>query len=232
MSYDTAITVFSPNGQLLQVEYALEAARLGHCALGLLTAEHAVLAAERRVARRLQDAHTHRKVAVVDERLAAVCAGLGADARVVVNRARLEAQQFRLAYDDAPSADFVARRVSALMQRFTQTGGARPFGLSLLLAGADRRGPSLAQVDPSGLVTGFRAQALGRTQQKLNERLEKHFVEGMALEEGLRLAARCLADSVDNPRKNCEVVVVGVDGARFLTDAELERLFQAVEEEL
>ncbi len=101
-------------------------------------------------------------MALVDKHIACAFTGLNADARVVVDKARLDAQSFRLTYDESPSINYISKRLSAVMQKYTQKGGARPFGLSIMLAGVDSDGtPQLHQIDPSGMVTHFRANAIG-----------------------------------------------------------------------
>ena len=162
MSYDTAITIFSPNGQLLQIEYALEAVKMGNCTIGLRTKNEIILAVEKKTFKKLQETPSFKKISLIDENLACAFTGLNADARVVVNNARMEAQSYRLTYDEEPSVDYISKHVSSLMQRFTQTGGARPFGLSIMIAGINKRGqPQLNQVDPSGMITCYRANCIG-----------------------------------------------------------------------
>ena len=162
MSYDTAITKFSPNGQLLQVEYALEAVKMGNLTVGVRTKDGVILAVEKKSNKKLQDPRSFKRVALVDKHIACAFTGLNADARVIVDKARLDAQSFRLSYDETPTINYISRQVSAVMQKYTQKGGARPFGLSIMLAGIDGDGtPQLHQIDPSGMITHFRANAMG-----------------------------------------------------------------------
>ena len=232
MSYDTAITIFSPSGQLLQVEYALEAVKMGNCTVGLKTKEHVILAVEKKAFKKLQDPHAFRKISLVDHHVVAAFTGLNADARVVVNSARVEVQSYRLTYDETPTIDYVSRHVSSVMQRVTQTGGARPFGLSIMLAGIDSRGqPRLNQVDPSGTVTFFKANCIGKNSKFVNEFLEKQYKDGLSLEDGLKLVGQALANNIDHPKKNSDIVVVGADKVAFLTEDELAKLYDGLETE-
>ncbi len=88
--------------------------------------------------------------------------GLNADARVIVDKAKLDAQSYRLTYDEVPSINYISREISGVMQKYTQKGGARPFGLSIMIAGIDPNSePQLHQIDPSGMITWYKANAIG-----------------------------------------------------------------------
>ena len=161
MSYDSAITIFSPNGHLYQVEYAVEAVNKGLCSVGVVARDAIILAAEvfhyfiqKRSVTKLQEPRTMKKIVMIDDHIIMAYSGLNADGRILANKARIECQSFRLNYDDAPSVEYVAKHVAETKQKYTQKGGVRPFGLSTLIGGFDLHGvPHIYTTDPSGSVS-------------------------------------------------------------------------------
>jgi len=190
--YDRAITIFSPDGRLYQVEYALETVRRGSLAVGVRTDSGVVLAVEER-GRKLQNAESVVKMFQIDDHIGAVGAGYIPDARIQVDNARVIAQSNRLVYDEPVDIETVAKRIADLNQQYTQYAGVRPFGVSLIISGVDEnRGPVVFLTDPTGAYLGFDAIAIGAGSDQVNEYLEKNYNPGISLEQGITLAIECI----------------------------------------
>lgn len=171
--YDRAITVFSPDGHLLQVEYAQEAVRKGCTAIGVLGKDCVVLGVEKKSIAMLQEERTVRKICPLDSHIVMAFAGLTADARVIINRAQMECQSQYLTLGETVTTEYITRFVASIKQKYTQSNGRRPFGISCLIAGFDNDGtPHLFQSEPSGIYYEWKANATGR-----NCKLVKEFLQ-------------------------------------------------------
>lgn len=204
-AYDRAITVFSPQGRLYQVEYALETVRAGSTAMALTCDEGCVLAVEERMHTKLQNINYSWKLFQIDDHIGAVAAGLNSDARVLVDSARIRAQVIRLAYDELPTIEAITKYIGDIMQMYTQHAGVRPFGVALLFAGVDETGPRVFYTEPSGMVLEYDAWSIGRGAEKVREILEAEYKRSMKLEEAVNLAVRCLVESADKIDENWTV---------------------------
>lgn len=225
--YDRAITVFSPDGRIFQVEYAMETVRKGSTVLGITCSEGVVLAAEEKPMSKLQDPSFSWKIFQVDEHVGAAIAGLSSDARVLVDQARVHSQSNRLMYDEPIDVEVLSKRIGDMMQLYTQHAGVRPFGVSIIFAGVDKTGCHLFQTDPGGNYFGFRAASIGAGSEPLKDFLEAKYRDDFKLDDAVVLAIQCLAKVMGgkvDPTK-IRVVVISTDTKKFrrLTNEELEK---------
>lgn len=155
-----------------------------------------------------QDPSTLRKILAVDEHITLAFAGLAADARVLINKARLEAQSHRLTVEDEPSVEYMARFIARTQQRYTQRGGVRPFGICTIMAGHDVTGvPQLYVTDPAGTYAAWKANAIGHNDKSLREYLESHYSDGMDEEAAIKLVVETLMEVVEPSSKSMAITV-------------------------
>ncbi len=259
MSYDRAITIFSPDGRLFQVEYALEAVRRGGVAIGVVSNDTIVFGVEKKNVGYLQDPRTIRKIYKIDEHLTLTFAGLTADSRALVDRARIQAQSHRLTFEEPATVEQMARFIAETQQAFTQRGGRRPFGLSVLIAGFDRDGsPRLFQTDPSGTYTEWKACSVGRSGNAITQFLERVYFNEEVPREGagdsgeskskvaseaelaaaqaaanpVRIALQALSEVVDGGAKGVEIAVIKKGKPFELVSAEeITEVLKSIKEE-
>jgi proteasome alpha subunit len=185
--YDRGITVFSPDGRLYQVEYAIETVRRGTLALGIKSTDGVILAVEEKT-RKLQISNVTQKIFQIDDHIGLAAAGYIPDARTQVDHARFFAQSNRLIYDEVVDVEGVAKNLADMAQQYTQYAGARPFGVALILAGVDKNGIGLYLTDPSGTYIGYDAVAIGAGSEQVTEHLEKNYRDDISLEKACILA--------------------------------------------
>lgn len=214
MGYDRAITMFSPDGRLLQVEYAKKTVRQGSTAIGMVCSDGVLLVADKRIVDKLVIPDSVEKIFQIDDHIAATASGILSDARVLVERAQVKAQQHKVTYDTPIDTVTVVKDICALKQICTQSGGLRPFGVSVILAGIDADGPKLFETDPTGIYFQFRATVIGEGEQEIEEILNTQYHERITIEEGLKLAIDALNKILD---KNFHVERVD---AAYITNAE------------
>lgn len=203
--YDTRTTTFSPEGRIYQVEYAVEGINKAPSAIGILTTGGIVFATERRQRSELLDVErpqlkdiSGEKVYRVDSHIAVAVAGLTADANVLVEKSRDHAQYHRYVYSEPLPAEDLCQSLCDFKQYFTQSGGMRPFGVSLLIGAWDRSfGYQLYNTDPSGNYTAWRAFAIGQHDVAAQSMLKQDWTETLSLEEGILLALKVLGKTMD-----------------------------------
>ncbi len=207
MGYDRAITMFSPDGRLLQVEYAKKTVRQGSTAIGMVCKDGVLLVTDKRIVDKLIVAESLEKIWQVDDHIAITAAGILSDARILVERSRVKAQEHRVLYDTSIDVINIVKDIADLKQMCTQSGGLRPFGVSLLIAGADEDGVKLFETDPTGIYFQYLATAIGEGEVDVKNILVKEYKESMTIEDGLKLALGALkkvvTDGFDAERIDC-----------------------------
>ncbi|MEI6731854.1 MAG: archaeal proteasome endopeptidase complex subunit alpha [archaeon] len=190
MGYDRAATMFSPDGHLLQVEYAEKTVRLGSSSIGLVCKDGVVIVADRRVRDKLIAPESANKIFEIDEHIVATAAGILSDARILVDHAQVISQQNRITYGSPIEPVSVIRMIADKMQMFTQYGGARPFGVAFLLGGVIKGKAHLYTSDVTGNYFSYIANAIGENDEKVKEMLRKDFDESMNIDEGIKFALK------------------------------------------
>ncbi|KAJ9205192.1 hypothetical protein DTO021D3_2882 [Paecilomyces variotii] len=233
--YDRALSVFSPDGHVFQVEYALEAVKRGTCAVGVKGKDIVVLGCEKRSAMKLQDTRiTPSKICLLDNHVCLAFAGLNADARILVDKARVEAQSHRLTVEDPVSIEYITKYVAGVQQRYTQSGGVRPFGISTLIVGFDKGDnvPRLYQTEPSGIYSAWKANAIGRSSKTVREFLERNHKDDMDREQTIQLTIKSLLEVVQTGAKNIEIAIMAPGKLmEQLPDEDIEAYVKSIEAE-
>lgn len=235
-AYDRAITVFSPDGRLFQVEYAKEAVKRGSTAVGLVSKDGVVLVANRFVQNNLILLNSIRKVHVIDDNIIATSSGLAADARRLIEMARVEAQKHRVTYSEPISVLQLSRNLANTMQIYTQYGGIRPFGVSMLLTGIDENKASLYDVEPSGAYTGYFATGIGSHKEEVEKILSEKYSENITMDESIALGIKTLlgVSSEEEVKqyneKTLDIAVVNKKDvkARYLNESEIKKYLSKV----
>jgi proteasome alpha subunit len=192
MGYDRAITMFSPDGRLLQVEYAKKTVSLGNTAIGIVCKDGVLLVTDKRIVDKLVVPEAVEKIWQVDDHVMATAAGILSDARILVERAQEKAAGYRITYDSPVDLLSIVKDLCNLAQYCTQSGGLRPFGVSMLIAGYDNGDKKLFQTDPTGLFNQWKATAIGEGEEDVMDVLRKEYKEEMTVDQGLKLAVGAL----------------------------------------
>jgi len=187
MGYDRTATMFSPEGSLLQVEYAEKAVRRGSASIGLVCSDGVFIIADKRMEDKLVVRKSANKIYEIDAHIIASVAGIISDARVLIERAQVLAQQHRVTFDSPIEPELIIKEIANIKQQFTQYGGARPFGVSLMIAGMNGKKPELFASDITGNYLSYHANAIGENDDKIKEKLRERYREDLTIKKGVKL---------------------------------------------
>ncbi len=188
MGYDRAATMFSPDGHLLQVEYAEKTVRLGSTSIGLVCKDGVVIIADRRIRDKLIATSHIFKIFEIDEHIIAAAAGILSDARVLIDDAQVLAQQHRVTYNSPVDPITITKMIADKKQAFTQYGGSRPYGVAMLLAGVNKGKAHLYTSDVTGNFFAYRANAIGENDEQIKEMLRSEFTDDLSIDEGIKFS--------------------------------------------
>eukprot|EP01084_Bolivina_argentea_P287735 493733_1 len=212
-SYAFSLTTFNRTGKLVQIDYALNAVQQGKTSLGIKAANGVVIVTEKKLPSVLVDEQEVNKISLITPSTGFTFSGLGPDYRLLVRKARKKAQGYYNMYREVQPVLQLVKDTASVMQEYTQSGGVRPFGVSVLAAGYDDEGPSLYQVDPSGAYFGWKASAIGKNYVNAKSFLEKRYMEDMELDDAVHTALLTMREGFEGEmtENNIEVGLVGAD---------------------
>ncbi len=222
MGYDRTVGMFSPDGLLLQVEYAEKAVKLGTTVLAIVTKDSIVFIGDRKIKSKLLVKESFRKIFEVDTHIAVSGAGVMSDGRRLIEQAQLEAQEHRVKFQNKIDVLSLVKQIANIQQHYSQSGGLRPFGVSLLVGGIENSKPILYQTTPSGIYMRFLARAVGNLSDGINEYLEKEYKLNLTSNEALKLGMKAFKKSMEE-----EFDVERFDASVLKLDETLERLTTA-----
>ena len=217
MGYDRAITMFSPDGRLLQVEYAKKTVKQGSTAIGMVCKDAVLFVTDKRIVDPLIVPESVEKIWMIDDHIGITAAGIISDARVLVERSQLNAQQHRITYDTAIDTASIVKELCSLKQICTQSGGLRPFGVSMLIGGIDKDGAKLYSTDPTGIYFRYKATIIGEGDADLAEELHKKYNDNISLDDGIKLAFELLKKHLGKEFKaeRLDVAYITVENKQF-----------------
>ncbi|MEE9376628.1 MAG: archaeal proteasome endopeptidase complex subunit alpha [Candidatus Lokiarchaeia archaeon] len=216
-AYDRALTVFSPEGRLYQVEYALEAVRRGTLAVAVKSKDDVCIAAQIKVPTILMDADSIDKIFQVDQHIGVAISGLHADSRALINYSRVQAQSFRLTYDEPVRLNMLAKSIADLCQMYSQYGGIRPFGCALFFIAIDAGGSQIYTTSPSGIYRSFKSYAIGTGEAITREYLIENYKEEMTFDELVNFTLKALKESIDEDatKENIRLAYIKSEDKKF-----------------
>jgi proteasome alpha subunit len=225
-AYDRGITIFSPDGRLYQVEYAREAVKRGTASIGVRTNDGVVIVVDKRIRSPLMERDSVEKIHKADDHIGIASAGHVADARQLIDFARERSQVNQLRYGEPIAVETLTKEVTDYIQQYTQVGGARPFGVALIIAGIENGTPRLYETDPSGTPYEWKALAIGAERNEIRDHLEEHYREDIDLDGGIELALEALASVEDEglTPEGIGVATIDVESEEFEQLSDDERL--------
>ncbi|KAI3389612.1 hypothetical protein SNEBB_007064 [Seison nebaliae] len=230
--YGFSLTTFSPSGRLVQIEYALAAVGAGAPVVGIKGRNGVVIATEKKQKSILYDDSSIHKVEPISDNCGMVYAGMGPDFRLLVKEARRLGQKYELEYHEKIPTSQMVQRVAYVMQEYTQRGGVRPFGVSLLICGWDYHlnEPYLYQCDPSGAYFAWKATAIGKHAVNGKSFLEKRYNDELELDDAIHMAILSLKESFEGTmtENNIELGICSKEGFRRLKANEVKDYLAAV----
>ena len=209
MGYDRAITVFSPDGRLYQVEYAREAVKRGTTAVGIKAKNGIVLIVDKRVSSKLLEAASIEKIFKIDDHIGVASSGLVGDARALVDRARVECQINRVSYDEQIEVEALAKKLCDHMQTLTQYGGIRPYGTALLIAGVSDGECRLFETDPSGTLLEYKATGIGIGRPAAMKLFEEEYNPEAEIKDAILLGLKALHSATEG-KFDVDTVEIGM----------------------
>ena len=230
--YDRAITVFSPDGRLFQVEYAREAVKRGTTSLGVKSKDGIVLVVDKRTTSKLVESKSIEKIFQIDNHIGAATSGLVADARALIERARIESQINRITYNEPIRVESLAKKICDMKQLYTQNGGVRPFGSALIIGGVTENSCKLFETDPSGALIEYKATAIGSGRQASMDVFEECYKEDLNLDEAIDLALDAVFEATEGKTtaESVEIAVIETKTKKYrsISDEEVNKYVDAL----
>ena len=219
MGYDRTSIMFSPDGRLLQVEYAKKTVKQGTTAVGIVCKDGVLLIADKRIVEKLIVPESIEKIFQIDDHIGATASGILSDGRGLIERAQILGQQDRITYNEPITTETLVKEICDLKQLYTQVGGARPFGVSIMFMGMGEK-PHLFVTDPTGIFFEYKATAIGEGELEVKDVLSKSYKDSMSIDEGLRLGISCLKKALGK-----DFDIDRIDGAYIkLSEKQFKRL--------
>jgi proteasome alpha subunit len=228
-AYDRAITVFSPDGRLFQVEYAMELVNRGATILAVSCSGGVVIGAEETVDP-LEESQYSWKIFKIDDHVGAAIVGLSSDARILIDQARVHAQSNKLTYDEPIDTEVVTKRICDIKQLYTQHAGVRPFGVSMIFAGVDKTGNRVFGTHPSGTYRGYKARTEGAGRETVFNILKEEYKEEMNIKDATKLVIKCLVKALEArqlpPRIKVATIPAETQKMEILSDEKVEPIMK------